>query len=89
MLLGRHLIDLRSPLHPARSEGFFLPDSGVCCRLDDAAAEERLAEVCERVCPILAQAKALHDELEALYNPHVDFAGVHALAQTHIERLKK
>ena len=51
--------------------------------------EERLAEVCERVCPILAQAKALHDELEALYNPHVDFAGVHALAQTHIARLKK
>ena len=89
VLLGRRLIDLRSPLHPARSEGFFLPDSGVCCRLDDAAAEERLAEVCERVCPILAQAKALHDELEALYNPHVDFAGVHALAQTHIARLKK
>ena len=51
--------------------------------------EERLAEVCERVCPILSQAKALHDELEALYNPHVDFAGVHALAQAHIERLKK
>ena len=37
----------------------------------------------------LAEAKRLHDELEALYNPHVDFAGVHALAQTHIARLKK
>ena len=37
----------------------------------------------------LSRAKALHDELEALYNPHVDFAGVHALAQTHIARLKK
>ncbi len=29
----------------------------------------------------LAKAKALHDELEALYNPHVDFDGVYALAE--------
>ncbi|HPE15422.1 MAG TPA: hypothetical protein PK597_00540 [Oscillospiraceae bacterium] len=28
----------------------------------------------------LAQAKAQHDDLEAAYNPHVDFAGVYALA---------
>lgn len=32
----------------------------------------------------LAQAKRLHDELEAIYNPHVDFAGVYALAGLHI-----
>ena len=89
VLLGRCVVDLRDPLHPERSEGFFLPDSGVCCRREDEQAERQLADVCERVCPILAQAKALHDELEALYNPHVDFAGVHALAQTHIARLKK
>ena len=28
----------------------------------------------------LAQAKAVHDQLEALYNPHVDFQGVYAQA---------
>ena len=89
VLLGRRVVDLRDPLHPERSEGFFLPDSGVCCRREDEQAERQLADVCERVCPILAQAKALHDELEALYNPHVDFAGVSALAQAHIARLKQ
>jgi len=35
----------------------------------------------------LAMAKSLHDELEALYNPHVDFDGVRGLAKTHAEKL--
>ena len=35
----------------------------------------------------LAQAKALHDELEAVYRPHVDFSGADALAEEHIRRL--
>ena len=33
------------------------------------------------------QAKALHDELEAVYNPHVDFARVYALAHAHALQL--
>lgn len=36
----------------------------------------------------LHEAKRVHDEIEALYHPHVDFDGVHALAQAHIQRLK-
>ena len=36
----------------------------------------------------LAQAKAEHDELEKLYNPHVDFAGVEEQAQAIIQELK-
>ena len=35
----------------------------------------------------LARAKALHDELEAVYHPHVDFDGVGALAEDHIRWL--
>ena len=35
----------------------------------------------------LAQAKALHDALEAIYHPHVDFDGVGALAEDHIRWL--
>lgn len=35
----------------------------------------------------LAQAKGMHDELEALYNPHVDFDRVEAIAQDIISRI--
>lgn len=35
----------------------------------------------------LARAKDLHDELEDIYNPHVDFDGVYALADQHIRTL--
>ncbi len=35
----------------------------------------------------LAQAKAAHDELEKLYNPHVDFDGVYRQADEVIEEL--
>ncbi len=35
----------------------------------------------------LARAKALHDRLEAVYHPHVDFDGVGALAEDHIRWL--
>ena len=35
----------------------------------------------------LAQAKTLHDELEAVYHPYVDFDGVGALAEAHIRAL--
>lgn len=35
----------------------------------------------------LAEAKALHDELEALYNPHVDFQSVRAAADREIARV--
>lgn len=37
----------------------------------------------------LAEAKRLHDELEAIYNPNVNFDRVYALAEEHIEMLKK
>lgn len=36
----------------------------------------------------LARAKELHDRLEGLYNPHVDFGGVYALADKHINMLR-
>ena len=36
--------------------------------------------VVEEAVSSLAQAKAMHDDLEALYNPHVDFDRVYATA---------
>lgn len=35
----------------------------------------------------LADAKAVHDELERIYNPHVDWDGVYDLAEEHLRRL--
>jgi hypothetical protein len=37
----------------------------------------------------LREAKALHDEIEAIYNPHVDFDGLYALCGRHVEMLLK
>jgi len=36
---------------------------------------------------ILAEAKAVHDELERIYNPHVDWDGIYDLAEDHLGRL--
>lgn len=37
----------------------------------------------------LAEAKALHDQLEGLYNPHVNFEGVYAAAENYLNLLLK
>lgn len=36
---------------------------------------------------LLAEAKAMHDDLERFYNPHVDFDGIYALAREHMDWL--
>lgn len=43
-------------------------------------AQKISAALMEEAVASLAQAKGMHDELEALYNPHVDFGRVHATA---------
>ena len=45
------------------------------------------ASLVEEAISSLAQAKAMHDELEALYNPHVDFDRVNRMAQTMIHEI--
>jgi len=62
------------PVEPARKAAF-----RTCSRLSGALEREAVS--------VLAEAKALHDDLERLYNPHVDFAGVLALADEHAEKL--
>ena len=47
------------------------------------------SELIDGACRSLAEAKAVHDELEALYNPHVDFGGVRALAEKYAEIIAK
>lgn len=70
-------------------------------RLDTIANREALAahrsllrrtkklsrEALKTAVDTLAHAKALHDELENVYNPHVDFNGVYSEAEKHAEML--
>lgn len=44
-------------------------------------------ELLEEAHRALKEAKALHDELERIYNPHVNFEGMYLLAAEHITRL--
>ncbi|HIZ93231.1 MAG TPA: hypothetical protein H9963_02055, partial [Candidatus Flavonifractor avicola] len=48
-------------------------------------ARKVTAALMEEAVDALAQAKAMHDELEAIYNPHVDFDRVHARGEEIIE----
>ena len=72
----------QNPLFPDETEAVWLPgEARYYCGPDTPLPE--LSDVFS----LLAQAKALHDELEAVYNPHVDFARVYALAHAHALQL--
>lgn len=70
------------PLFPDTAEAVYLPAEARYLRGPDTPLPDVQAAV-----SLLAQAKQLHDELEAVYNPHVDFARVYALANSHALRL--
>lgn len=53
-----------------------------------AGLTEKCRACYARAYEALHEAKRLHDEIEAVYNPHVDFDGVYALAKEHILRLQ-
>ena len=42
---------------------------------------------CREAVTFLAGAKELHDRLEAIYNPHVNFDGVYRLAREHMDKI--
>lgn len=82
-------------------DGTALPETCRCLHLDrlSAAAEDRAVRralkaearmtggLCEMAVLSLAAAKALHDELEAVYRPFVDFTGLTDAANREIARL--
>ena len=72
----------QNPLFPDETEAVWLPGEARYYRGPDTPLPE-LSDVFS----LLAQAKALHDELETVYNPHVDFARVYALAHAHALQL--
>ena len=82
-LLGREdAIVYCDPMFPDTAEAVYLPAEARYLRGPDLPLPDVQAAI-----SLLSQAKGLHDELEAVYNPHVDFARVYALANSHVLRL--
>lgn len=68
------------PLWPDRAQAIFSAKNGVLyCSHESVPA-------CEHAVLYLKEAKKLHDELEGIYNPHVDFDGVYNLCSKHIHK---
>ncbi len=86
--VGQRVIDVRHPLFPDITEAIYLPSAQALYRIDCEEDDATLRAAAAIVCPMLARAKALHDELEAVYNPYVNFSAVSNLSQKHIEMLK-
>lgn len=76
------------PLFPDRIEGVFLKNTQAVAFCRNEKAEDALLNAVSAVCPILSKAKSLHDELESLYRPHIDFARVDRLVKKH-EQMQK
>lgn len=82
------------PLIPTGTAALILPDIDVLItgeshegrleRLDKAISKAALSAARKQ----LATAKVLHDELEAIYIPTIDFAGLTDCTNEHIDRLK-
>lgn len=81
-------IEIRNPLFPNLTDGLILPDTVTFVQVADSKVDTLVNNAAERICPLLKQAKNLHDELEAIYHPYVDFEAVTALAKKHIKMLK-
>ncbi len=78
---GLHAIRCPSPLDPARLEALLLPWADAAYRAPVTAHAPRSA------LDTLREAKALHDELEAVYRPYMDFAALTAFTDETAARL--
>ena len=75
-------------------DGFVLDGTPQSIKIDQSQSPQRMTFWNERQGALiinklssLAQAKAMHDELEGLYNPHVDFDRVYQTAQAITDEL--
>lgn len=75
------------PLLPELAESVTLTGSGERYSADCRALDDAFSPFVADAIEVLRRAKALHDELEQVYNPRVDFDSVYALAGQHIARL--
>ena len=86
---GLRQIRCLQPLDPARMEALLLPELALGFRLEVPERRETalydavLGQAMER----LREAKALHDELEAVYRPFVDFEALTAFTEEYLDGL--
>ena len=75
-----------SPLEPEKIEALLLPRERLAYVLPfqpDAECEKHLHAACKA----LKEAKVLHDEMEALYRPHMDFSALDTFTQQTLNAL--
>lgn len=70
-----------NPFDPESISGVVVDGEPVIYRLTGTLPD------CGGIIRLLAAAKQLHDEMEAIYNPHVNFDGVYSLCDAHIREL--
>lgn len=96
---GYDTIRCPKPVFPSETEALFVPELSLafvpegyegavadCVTLSPAVTGRYYDGLIDEAIESLKDAKALHDELEAEYNPYVDFDGVRRLAREYAER---
>ena len=87
------LIVCPDPLRPAQTEAVLAPELGIAFLTAPAGqpvptGERALSRAAlARAVDLLREAKALHDALEAVYRPYMDFEALTAYTQSYIEEL--
>jgi len=87
--LGLDAILCPEPLRPDRLEAVILPAQGIYlgAEPDDMHSDPVRGYLREQATGLLSRAKALHDELEAVYRPAMDFAALTEFTDKYIENL--
>ena len=86
---GAYAIVCPEPLDPERPEAVLLPEYSACfIRAENAGGQNaKFTEAMDRALAKLAGAKALHDELESLYRPYMDFPALTEYTEEVIGRI--
>lgn len=84
--LGCRTIECLSPLDPAEPEAILLPEERLCFQTQPQPAEAS-REALEQAIRLLGEAKSLHDRIEQVYRPHMDFRRLSEDNQRMLEKL--
>ena len=83
---GWDVILCPSPLFPDEAEALLLPEKKLAFTAVPDSEQADQSQL-EKAVEALREAKGLHDELEALYRPHMDFQGLTAYTEALLKKL--
>ncbi len=76
-LKGLDTLLFSDPISPKRIRGAYLSDTDTLITLSEhGSGGEMFESITQKACETLAEAKAMHDEIEKCYTPHNDFSGM-------------